>query len=265
MPHYWRHPAVPHIEIRNVEDGRAFAHGRHTHATFSIGAIMEGGCLYLNGHTTRAVSAGSVVLMNPGAVHACNPLQSQEWAYRMFYVDTPWLASVQQHIASGTPTGFFPVVENYSTDPALFNGLDSMYNALVANSATPASMQAATLGFFRTLLTTLRWGSEARSELDKVAQAAEFIREHCTQPLTLEAISAHVQLSASYLIRAFKARSGLTPHGYLIDCRLQLAREGLRRGEAIAEVAAQAGFADQAHLQRLFKRTLAATPGQYRG
>jgi AraC-like DNA-binding protein len=46
---------------------------------------------------------------------------------------------------------------------------------------------------------------------------------------------------------------------------LQLAREGLRRGEGIAEVAARVGFADQAHLQRLFKRTLATTPGQYRG
>ena len=73
MPHYWRHSAVPPIEIRNVEDDRTFSHASHAHATFSIGAIMAG-------QSVRHISAGSVVLMNPGVVHACNPLQGQPWA-----------------------------------------------------------------------------------------------------------------------------------------------------------------------------------------
>ncbi|MNC54231.1 HTH-type transcriptional activator RhaS [compost metagenome] len=71
-------------------------------------------------------------------------------------------------------------------------------------------------------------------------------------------------LSTSYLIRAFKQQFGLTPHGYLLDQRVQFARARLRRGALIAEVALEAGFADQAHLQRAFKRHLAATPGHYR-
>jgi len=45
---------------------------------------------------------------------------------------------------------------------------------------------------------------------------------------------------------------------------VQLARAQLRQGRAIAEVAQEAGFADQAHLQRAFKRHLATTPGHYR-
>jgi AraC-like DNA-binding protein len=56
----------------------------------------------------------------------------------------------------------------------------------------------------------------------------------------------------------------MTPHAYLINSRIQYAQARLRRGEAIAEVALAAGFADQAHLQRTFKQLLAATPGQYR-
>ncbi len=86
MSHYWRNSAVPHIEIRNVEDGRTFSHESHAHATFSIGAIMAGQSSYLNGRSVCHISAGSVVLMNPGVGHACNPLQGQPWAYRMFYV-----------------------------------------------------------------------------------------------------------------------------------------------------------------------------------
>ncbi|WP_213878806.1 AraC family transcriptional regulator [Pseudomonas sp. dw_358] len=266
MSHYWRHPAVPHVEIRNVEDGRTFSHQRHSHATFSIGAIMAGQSTYLNGHGTRHISAGSVVLMNPGVVHACNPLRDQPWAYRMFYVDTMWLAAVQRQMGTSPEGGFVPFAEQYSTDPDLFAELDRLYGTLTDADATPATQQSAALSFFQRLVTRLRPVSGcADKDTHKLALAAEFIRGHCAESLRVEDIAAHASLSPSYLIRAFKTRYGLTPHGYLIDCRLQRAREGLRRGEAIADVAAEAGFADQAHLQRLFKRTLAATPGQYRG
>jgi AraC-like DNA-binding protein len=50
-----------------------------------------------------------------------------------------------------------------------------------------------------------------------------------------------------------------------VNRRIEFSRAQLRRGRAIAEVAADAGFADQAHLQRAFRQFVAATPGQYRG
>jgi AraC-like DNA-binding protein len=261
---YWRHPAVPHLEIRNVEDGRRFAHGRHAHATFSIGAIMAGRSTYLNGHASREIEAGGVVVINPGVVHACNPLHDEPWAYRMFYVDSDWLASLQPR-GSDAQRGFVPFADAYTDDPQVFAALDDLYGCLTASASTPALLQAATLDCFQWLAARL---SPARHGPTRdpaaVIQAAEFIRRHCHQALRLEDICAEARLSPSYLIRAFKAHYGLTPHGYLIDCRLQRARDALRRGEGIADVAAQVGFADQAHLQRLFKRALATTPGQYR-
>ena len=265
MSRYWRHHAVPYIEVRNVEDGRTFTHGRHSHTTFSIGAIMTGHSTYLHGHSCRPIASGSVVIISPGVVHACNPLHDQPWGYRMFYVDAAWLGSLQGR--SGIDVaGFVPFEENYSTDPNLFADLDRLYCTLTGIDTTPETLQAATLDFFQRLVARLTPASNHdTSGLRKVADAADFIREHCMHPLCLDEIAAAVQLSQSYLIRTFKAHYGLTPHAFLIDCRLQLARDCLRRGDDIAQVAAQVGFADQAHLQRLFKRTLAATPGQYRG
>lgn len=266
MSHYWGNSAVPHIEIRNVEDGRTFSHESHAHATFSIGAIMAGQSSYLNGRSVCHVSAGSVVLMNPGVVHACNPLQGQPWAYRMFYVDAEWLALMQHEEGAGAKNGFTPFVENHSTDPVLFAELDSLYLTLTRYSTAPELMQTAVSTFFQRLVARQKaTQTHVACVPSKMIQAADFIRGHCTDTLRLEDIAAAVQLSPSYLIRTFKAHYGLTPHRYVIDCRLQRAREGLRRGDGIAEAAAQAGFADQAHLQRLFKRALAATPGQYRG
>jgi AraC-like DNA-binding protein len=98
----------------------------------------------------------------------------------------------------------------------------------------------------------------------QLTRAAEFIAENCTRALKLDDVCKAAELSASHLIRAFKQRYGMTPHAYLINRRIQYSRAQLRRGRLIADVALDAGFADQAHLQRTFKRLVAATPGQYR-
>jgi len=56
---------------------------------------------------------------------------------------------------------------------------------------------------------------------------------------------------------------GVSPHAFRVLARLNLARHLLRRGEPIAAVAADAGFSDQSHLTRLFRRTFGTTPGVY--
>jgi hypothetical protein len=55
----------------------------------------------------------------------------------------------------------------------------------------------------------------------------------------------------------------MPPHAYQIQARLLRARELLRNGRAIAEVAAMTGFADQSHFHRHFKRLLGTTPAQF--
>ena len=71
-------------------------------------------------------------------------------------------------------------------------------------------------------------------------------------------------LPRHHLIRAFRRETGLTPHAYLIDVRVRRARERLRRGESLGEVAAATGFCDQPHLTRAFKARLGVTPGAFR-
>ena len=126
--------------------------------------------------------------------------------------------------------------------------------------------QSAAVEFFSDLQLRLNpAGQPLREPNVKLERAADYIREHCTDLLSLDDICAAAQLSPSYLIRAFKQHYGMTPHAFLVNQRIQFARERLRSGQLIADVALEAGFADQAHFQRAFKQHLAATPGQYRG
>ena len=98
----------------------------------------------------------------------------------------------------------------------------------------------------------------------RLRRAADFLETHCAEGVSLDQLSQVADLSPTQLIRSFRRHYGLTPHAYLIDRRIRLARQRLRQGEELAEVALATGFADQAHLQRTFKRLVAATPGQYR-
>lgn len=72
-------------------------------------------------------------------------------------------------------------------------------------------------------------------------------------------------LSRSYFIQAFKASTGLTPHRWARERRLQAARTLLgETSETIAEIAQRCGFADQSHLTRAFRTRWGDSPARYR-
>lgn len=262
---FWRDEALPFIEARSVDDGREVCYGKHAHAAFSIGAVTGGRSTYVNGKVLERAGPGSVVVINPDVVHACNPENDQPWSYRMLYVDVEWLSNLQRELGVGQVGGFRPFSTTLTTQAGLYDGLNRLHATLVDEHADMLQKHGAAVDFFSGLCRTLSSAPfPARGDNLKLARAAHYIRENCAQALRLEEICAAADLSASYLIRAFKDRYGMTPHAYLVNCRIEYSRAQLKRGRAIAEVAAEAGFADQAHLQRAFRKFVAATPGQYR-
>lgn len=81
--------------------------------------------------------------------------------------------------------------------------------------------------------------------------------------LTLRDIESASGYSVYQIIRAFRRRVGTTPHAYLMRMRVEYAANRLAQGDSIAGVAAEAGFADQSHMTRHFKRVFGTTPKQY--
>ena len=265
-PQFWRDAALPFIEARSIADGRKICYARHAHEHFSIGAITAGYSTYLHEQARFRIGAGTVVLMNPGEVHACNPIDDQPWSYLMLYVDTSWLTDLQHQLGFSQDLGFRAFATPHSDDPALYAGLNRLYEVLVDEQAETLHKHSATVTFFSDLQQRLNPAGRPRRESNqKLQRAADYIREHCTRSLKLEEICQAAELSPSYLIRAFKQHYGMTPHAFVVNQRVQFAQARLRDGEPIADVALEAGFADQAHFQRAFKQHLAATPGQYRG
>ncbi|OKH89102.1 hypothetical protein LF95_03345 [Thalassospira sp. TSL5-1] len=277
---FWHDTDMPFIEARFVREGRNIRSDRHTHDTFSIGAILRGASTCKMRRAKHELTTGTVIFINPEDVHDCHPLVEQGWSFQMLYVDTAWLRDVQAEDDAddgGKFAAFDPVL---SQDPMIFAELTRLGRVLADPDVPVLGKETAATSFFSLLSTragrgrhrgqTQRKeiagggvGGAGQTEGRKLARVADYIRSRCEEPLRLADLCQQADMTPSALVRAFGQQYGITPHAYLTNCRIQRARHALKRGERIVDVALECGFADQAHFQRVFKRQMTATPRQY--
>ncbi|MEJ7807020.1 MAG: AraC family transcriptional regulator [Telluria sp.] len=262
---FWRDPELPFIEVRLVRDGRKVAHSRHWHETFSVGIITSGRSSYGNGTHVEVVETGAIVVMNPGDVHVCNAVDGSAWSYLMFYFDAEWTGRIQAELRGGGGSAFCPYATPALYAPQLAEAGTQLFAELTDKDSDRLQREVSVVDFVGLLDGTLATGAVTVENGSKAKIAANYIDAHFAAPLRLADICAEANLSGSYLIRAFKKRYGVAPHEYQTNRRIQFAKARLRERIPLAQIAQEAGFADQAHFQRIFKRLTAATPGQYKG
>ena len=95
----------------------------------------------------------------------------------------------------------------------------------------------------------------------KLQQIIDYIYAYLDRDLSLKELATVVQMSPNYFSGLFKNTTGITPHQYVIRCRIERAKDLLQQGKlSIAETATIVGFVDQSHLHRNFKRLVGVTP-----
>jgi AraC family transcriptional regulator len=130
--------------------------------------------------------------------------------------------------------------------------------------------------------TIVRASSLLRAEFDRLAlsdhpadgkclhawqarRVREYIDAHIGDRILISDLSNIVQRSESHFVRAFKQSFGLTPHTYLVKCRVELASHLMRvSADSLSSIAVICGFTDQAHLCRLFRQCTGETPAAWR-
>lgn len=98
-----------------------------------------------------------------------------------------------------------------------------------------------------------------------MARLDRHVARNLDTPLTLDDLASVVGRSRFHFARLFKASTGETPHQYVVRRRVERARELLRAGGVIADVALAVGFASQSHLNYHVRRAFGRTPGQLAG
>jgi AraC-like DNA-binding protein len=263
---YWQHSAVPGVDLLRA---RFVTHryGRHSHETYTFGVIEAGVEEFDYGGRLLRAGTGAVALLNPEVVHTGQAGGPDGWAYRVLYPQVEVVTSVAAELGWARSTPGFPDTVVYDARSA---GLlraahiaaehgDRLASSGLLTSAI-AGLLTAHAGPARTRGRAAGPGGRAPAA---VRSARELLAEHLADPPSLDELAQVTQMSPFALLRAFRRETGLPPHAYLNQQRVRLARLLLDRGVPPAAVAAQAGFADQAHLSRHFKRVVGVPPGAY--
>jgi AraC-like DNA-binding protein len=189
--------------------------------------------------------------------------RSTRWRYRSFYLEEHALQDVLTGLGADRLPGF---ARNVVPDRDLIRDFLTLHRTLEAPD-DPLRRRELLVGTFGRLVR--RYGSPgARVALPPrdralLARAVRVMRERHAEPVTLPELAGAAGLTQFQLIGLFRRGTGLTPHAYLTQLRLDVARERLRSAAPIAEAALTAGFYDQAALTRHFKRRFGITPLQF--
>lgn len=266
-PLFWRDAALPFVELRQVLDGRDVSYAPHSHEEWSIGAILNGRSKFLCADRLHAVERGTLVMMNPDVVHACNPQQDSPWAYYMMHLDKTWLTALLHHEAVRDVSDWQDSQLDTLIVDAFYDDFIVLCEHLMSATVAACEKEQQLKAYFVGLFTFLDKTAEHPNTLlpaNKLYNVADYLNQHCLEETSIDVISTGFGFSTGYLVRAFKRHFNMTPHAYRLNRRVQLGQQALKEGQPIAEIAQAIGFSDQAHFQRVFKQRVAATPDQYR-
>ena len=99
----------------------------------------------------------------------------------------------------------------------------------------------------------------------RLRRVEEFLMAHLADDIGLDALAAIADLSPKHFARAFRQSTGMPPHRWLIERRIERAKGLLLKGDAsLSEIALACGFGDQSHFTATFRKMVGTTPGCFR-
>ncbi|SAL40851.1 AraC family transcriptional regulator [Caballeronia sordidicola] len=268
---YWRTPLLPGADMLTAE---YYDHEftPHWHDAYTIPVIEEGAECYDYRGSKYVAEAGSVPIINPGELHTGARAMDVGWRYRVFYLPVEFVQSVANEVAGrAQPTPWFPA--DIIRDADVARRVQRAHQALeglevLESAGDPLAAEHALFDAVSTLL--VRHAGQrppvAHMRLDtaRVESMKSRLVDDMSAPLSLTELAQTVGLSTFHAARLFTRETGLAPHAWRNQMRLNRALKGLRAGASVTDVAAASGFTDQSHFTRHFKKTFGVPPGRWR-
>lgn len=255
-----RVPGLPQMELRSTHCSRQ-GYKAHSHAEFSIGYLHSGiTCLTCDGREQQ-IQQGDLVILEPGKVHACNPIDGGSRGYHMLYIDAQWCLERLSALYE-VPVSAFRCEQTIIQDPQVIESFLVLVDRLRQGCVSEASAQLDHLAV--TLIAPFCAPTNSTGNSDaRAVRTKQQLLSNLSNPPALDKLAEHEGCTREALIRLFKRHYGIPPIAFANNARIEQAKLLLRQGRAIVDVAQDVGFADQSQFHRTFVNYTASTPRQY--
>ena len=248
-------PGVARVEAQ-LQD---FSFPVHSHEHVCIGLMWDGEISSRDGLHRRIVCKGDVLLVNPGEVHDGRPSGWCGRQYSMLEINTGTFQRICLDALGRERVEFQqPILRNPKVRGAL-----AVWLASLSGTDAPVELEAVTM-LFGLLSEKVDRPCTRRAASELAAKVSHRMREIGKEDDGVCSLAVEVGASRYQIIRAFKQAFGLTPEDFRRQLRVERARSLLAGCHGLADISAAAGFADQSHMTREFRRLVGLTPSAYR-
>lgn len=246
------------VEAMTLLSDHAFP--RHAHDQFGIGIMTCGAQKSWSVIGQVESHAGDVIMVNPGEMHDGSPVSGAARGWRILYLDP---ARVAREITDETGDGEL-TLRPVARDPELARYVVRLFRCVESVTHDGLALEESLACCLMHILNRHELGGRRCLDASpSVLKAIQRVNAAPEVPTSLAELAALSGVSRFQLLRGFVREVGITPHAYVVQRRVRLARQHLAAGRSPSDAALSAGFADQSHMTRAFVRQLGITPGRY--
>lgn len=237
-------------------------YSKHSHETLAL-SILGLGEIEIEFHSkpTQILIPNKIVVFNPNEVHRTKSKGKECLDYFTLHFDLSWCKNKQK-------VDDFISLQNLIDKKEIYDELLEVCHSIQNSENKISSNRLETI--LEELLTKYISFDNIKENLEDehiiFKEVEKYILNHLSEPITLDEISKAIGYNEFYIIRVFKKKFGLTPHAFLINKRIEKARQELNKNKDIniSQLSRDVGFYDQSHFSKVFKRVFAKTPNKYK-
>lgn len=261
----------------------------HSHQEYEIYFFHSGDCKYLINNRIYELQPGDIILLDGLTLHKPNPRPGSLYTRSMLHFSPTWLKEILLVLGLPNLLDPFQKLNNYllrtGYDEAgqfvdgrikQIAGLLAQNNEEVQRTGQKNDLLEAEvklelvqllLGIYKMSQNELAQVTSKKTEKEHHAESiASWINDHYKEKVSLDRLSAELNLSKYYASHVFKEVTGFTVMEYVMGCRLNQVKYLLEMEPdlPLADVSRATGFESTAHFSRYFKEKVGVTPSRYR-
>ena len=240
----------------------------HSHETFALGILEEGEIeVQFHKHAKQNVLPNQIIVFNPNQVHRTKEVTNNSYGYYTLHINTQWCKDIQERLFTKS-TLFLDVSPNIIDDKRISNELLKLYQAILEDNTSTnyeKIIENLLMDIFKKYCKVNELDKSKKEDNLLLLKIEKYILANVDSQITTEDIAKEVKYSEAYITRIFKKKFGLSPHAFLVNQKINRAKNKLltSKNQDISQLAVEVGFYDQSHFTNTFKRYFSLTPKQY--